>query len=112
MGTVLEISQLVVNEKYRRQGIATSLIKYTLKTVKATSKKPQWTSAAVAVHTTNTVALNLYQKLGFKIIDTQKMPSEMELFGTRDEHLMVLTRADFEQRELGDRGSERSGSGS
>ena len=58
------IRTVFVAEKYRRQGIATKLIKFGTYNAKMIHKDAYF---SLHVNVTNEKALNLYQKLGFKI---------------------------------------------
>ena len=61
------IRTLFVAEKYRRQGIATKLIKFSMYNARIIYKDAYF---SLHVNVTNEKALNLYKKLGFKITKT------------------------------------------
>ena len=63
MYETIDIVNIVVDEKYRRQGIATSLIKYVLNTYNDVEK------VMLEVNEHNKNAINLYLKNGFKEIN-------------------------------------------
>lgn len=61
----VDLFKIFVDEKYRRLGIAKKLIKYLLNHHR---NKPIY----IEVLHTNNVAINMYQHLGFKIINERK----------------------------------------
>ena len=61
------INTVFVAEKFRRQGIATKLIKSSMDNARLTYKDAYF---SLHVNVTNEKALNLYKKLGFKITKT------------------------------------------
>ncbi len=63
MYETIDIINIVVDEKYRRQGIATSLIKYILNSYNDVEK------IMLEVNEKNQDAINLYLKNGFKEIN-------------------------------------------
>ena len=63
MYETIDIVNIVVDEQYRRQGIATSLIKYVLNTYNDVEK------VMLEVNEHNKNAINLYLKNGFKEIN-------------------------------------------
>ncbi len=56
------ICSICVHPDYQRKGIASMLIKHSIKHMKS--------PVYLYVRTTNTPAINLYKKLGFKTVDT------------------------------------------
>ena len=64
---VINIIDVLVNEEYRRTGIATKLLKALIKDFKGKKEK-----IMLEVRSKNTPAINLYEKLGFKTIFTRK----------------------------------------
>ena len=63
------IISLFVSKKYRRKGIATKLIKFSMYNARIIYKNAYF---SLHVNVTNEEALNLYKKLGFKI--TKNLP--------------------------------------
>ena len=61
------IHSLFVEEKHRRQGIATNLFKYSMENARKIYKDAYF---SLHVNVTNEIAINLYKKLGFKITKT------------------------------------------
>lgn len=75
-----EINYIAVKEESRRLGIGTKLIKYVLDGVKDTLVN----SVSLEVDTKNEVAINLYEKFGFKIKSVRE-----KYYGDKDAYLMV-----------------------
>ena len=61
----IEINYIFVIDEYRRKGFAYSLIKYVI-------DKYNFENITLEVNVNNVSAINLYKKLGFKIVGTRK----------------------------------------
>ena len=61
----IEINYIFVIEEYRKKGIAYNLIKYVIDNY-------DFENITLEVNVNNTNAINLYKKLGFKIINIRK----------------------------------------
>ena len=61
----IEINYIFVIAEYRRKGFAYSLIKYVI-------DKYNFENITLEVNVNNVSAINLYKKLGFKIVSTRK----------------------------------------
>lgn len=73
----MDINNIVVSEKYRNKGIATALINF------AISKFNDLKNVFLEVNDKNINAVNLYKKLGFKVIDVR-----MRYYGVDDALIM------------------------
>ena len=73
----MDINNIVVSEKYRNKGIATALINF------AISKFNDLKNVFLEVNDKNINAVNLYKKLGFKVIDVR-----MRYYGIDDALIM------------------------
>lgn len=74
----VDIINIVVDNYYQRKGIATNLIDYMLSDIGSKVKL-----ITLEVDVNNIKALNLYQKMGFEIINTRK-----HYYGNNDAYLM------------------------
>ena len=61
----IEINYIFIINEYRRKGIASNLIKYVIDNY-------DFENITLEVNVNNTNAINLYKKLGFKIINIRK----------------------------------------
>jgi ribosomal protein S18 acetylase RimI-like enzyme len=63
-----EIKNIVVSEQYQNQGIGKSLLAHAIQTAKSHQKK----QLVIATADSSTIQLQLYQKIGFQILEVQK----------------------------------------
>lgn len=62
------ITYVAVSPLYRKQGLATNLLQYSFDTIKNVGMK------TIGIHTNNVNAMNLYRKVGFKLVSQQPLP--------------------------------------
>ncbi len=74
---VVDILDIIVLKEYRKQKIATNLMDYLITSLNTFDK------VYLEVSTDNLIAIKLYQKFGFKVIDTRK-----EYYDTTDAYVM------------------------
>lgn len=81
-----QVCNVAVLPEYRRQGIATSLLKQGV----AFSAEKGCTRCELEVNTENTAAVELYKKCGFEIEGTRKNFYRRNRYKSRDAYTMVL----------------------
>lgn len=68
----VEISDVMVHPNYRRQGIASALMRALIEC----ARTHKYRTVQLTCETTNTPALTLYRKLGFEILRTLSLPDK------------------------------------
>ena len=81
-----QVCNVAVIPEYRRQGVATRLIKYMLEF----AKSKECTRCELEVNTMNEAAIGVYKKCGFEEVGVRKNFYRRNRYASRDAYTMVL----------------------